>query len=286
MSFLDHMDALSVKVPVSSSTSPGSGRGEEAALEASVGAPSLLSSSGSGAIVFSVDLSDLSCHPMPGQDSLMSERDSQADPEVSDTPNSFELCSPRGPSDCTSSSFDIVFEDSGCDRDAEAESDSATGPTGPSTETGRNSSSSSHTRQQEPAPSSSPPRPTSLTLALPTTPPNQRLQPSPKVRLSRIRLWSADVRLVFETEPCSCVQVLLYIQMQLCRKENLKDWMSQRSLPEQREHNQCLDIFLQIAEAVDFLHSKGLMHRDLKVSTRTCTLAKTCHRCVRTSSRT
>lgn len=58
----------------------------------------------------------------------------------------------------------------------------------------------------------------------------------------------------------------LYIQMQLCRKENLKDWMAQRYLPEQREHNQCLDIFLQIAEAVDFLHSKGLMHRDLKVN--------------------
>lgn len=54
--------------------------------------------------------------------------------------------------------------------------------------------------------------------------------------------------------------------MQLCRKENLKDWMAQRCLPEQREHNQCLDIFLQIAEAVDFLHSKGLMHRDLKVT--------------------
>lgn len=62
------------------------------------------------------------------------------------------------------------------------------------------------------------------------------------------------------------LQVYLYIQMQLCRKENLKDWMAQRCLPEQREHNQCLDIFLQIAEAVDFLHSKGLMHRDLKVS--------------------
>lgn len=55
--------------------------------------------------------------------------------------------------------------------------------------------------------------------------------------------------------------------MQLCRKENLKDWMAQYCLPEQRKHNQCLDIFLQIAEAVDFLHSKGLMHRDLKVNT-------------------
>lgn len=42
--------------------------------------------------------------------------------------------------------------------------------------------------------------------------------------------------------------------------------MAQRCLLEQREHNQCLDIFLQIAEAVDFLHSKGLMHRDLKVN--------------------
>lgn len=63
--------------------------------------------------------------------------------------------------------------------------------------------------------------------------------------------------------------------MQLCRKENLKDWMSQRSLAEQREHNQCLDIFLQIAEAVDFLHSKGLMHRDLKVNTRTYAFTET-----------
>lgn len=64
----------------------------------------------------------------------------------------------------------------------------------------------------------------------------------------------------------------LYIQMQLCRKENLKDWMAQRFLPEHREQKQCLDIFLQIAEAVDFLHSKGLMHRDLKVGTRVHTL--------------
>uniref|UniRef100_A0A665V5I4 Eukaryotic translation initiation factor 2-alpha kinase 3 n=1 Tax=Echeneis naucrates TaxID=173247 RepID=A0A665V5I4_ECHNA len=212
VSVLDHMEALSVKVPVSSSVSPVS------------------------------DDSDLSFHPLLGHDSLMSERDSQADPDASDTPNSFELCPPRGPSDCTSSSFDIVFEDSGCDRDAEADTDSASGAASPGTATEKNSSSSSHTKQQEPAPtcSSFPPRPTSLSLALPTTPPTQRVQPSPKV--------------------------YLYIQMQLCRKENLKDWMAQRCLPEQREHNQCLDIFLQIAEAVDFLHSKGLMHRDLKPS--------------------
>ncbi|XP_040916825.1 eukaryotic translation initiation factor 2-alpha kinase 3 [Toxotes jaculatrix] len=241
MSFLDHMEALSVKVPVSSSVSPVSGP-EGDVLEASADSRALLSSSASGAVGFGVDDGDLSFHPLLGHDSLMSERDSQADPDASDTPHSFELCPPRGPSDCTSSSFDIVFEDSGCDRDAEADTDSASGAASPGTLTEKNSSSSSHTRRQESVPpsSSSPPRPTSLTLALPTSPPTQRVQPSPKV--------------------------YLYIQMQLCRKENLKDWMAQRCLPEQREHNQCLDIFLQIAEAVDFLHSKGLMHRDLKPS--------------------
>ncbi|KAK5886653.1 hypothetical protein CesoFtcFv8_017667 [Champsocephalus esox] len=233
MSFVDHMEVLSVKVPVSSSVSPFPGPAGDA-LEVSSSQAMLSSSTDDG---------DLSFHPMLGHDTLTSERDSQADPDASDTPNSFELCPPRGPSDCTSSSFDIVFEDSGCDRDVDAETDSVSGAASPSTTTEKNSSSSSHTRNQQesvPTTSSSPPRPTSLTLALPTTPPAPRPQPSPKV--------------------------YLYIQMQLCRKENLKDWMAQRCLPEQREHNQCLDIFLQIAEAVDFLHSKGLMHRDLKPS--------------------
>lgn len=185
MSFVDNMEALSVKVPVSSSVSPVSEPGGDA-LEASVDTRSLLSSSAGGASGMGVGFGDLSFHPMLGHDSLMSERDSQADPDASDTPHSFELCPPRGPSDCTSSSFDIVFEDSGCDRDAEADTDSASGPASPGTLTEKNSSSSLHIRQQEsvPASSSSPTRPTSLTLALPTTPPTQRVQPSPKVSQS------------------------------------------------------------------------------------------------------
>uniref|UniRef100_A0A8C5IAA3 Eukaryotic translation initiation factor 2-alpha kinase 3 n=1 Tax=Gouania willdenowi TaxID=441366 RepID=A0A8C5IAA3_GOUWI len=240
MSIVDHMEALSVKVPVSSSVSPS--RGTKGALEASVDTQSLLFSGAGSTAGSSGDNGGLYFHPLPGHDSLMSERDSQADVDASDTPHSFELCSRRGPSDCTSSSFDIVFEDSGCDRDAEADSDSRSSAINGSTTTENQSSSSPHTRRQETVPptSSSPPRPTSLTLSLPKTPPTQRVQPSPKV--------------------------YLYIQMQLCRKENLKDWMAKRCLPEQRKHNQCLDIFLQITEAVDFLHSKGLMHRDLKPS--------------------
>ncbi|XP_048366252.1 eukaryotic translation initiation factor 2-alpha kinase 3 isoform X2 [Sphaerodactylus townsendi] len=61
-------------------------------------------------------------------------------------------------------------------------------------------------------------------------------------------------------------KVYLYIQMQLCRKENLKDWMNRRCTIEERDRVECLLIFLQIAEAVQFLHIKGLMHRDLKPS--------------------
>lgn len=262
MSIPDHMEVLSVKVPVSSSVSPASGPDGDT----SVSAQALLSNSNAG---FSADDGDgdLSFQPLPGHDSLMSERDSQADPDASDTPNSFELCPPRGPSDCTSSSFDIVFEDSGCDRDADADTDSGTSAAGPGTLTEKKSSSSSHSRQEEAAPpaSSSPPRPTSLTLALPATQPIQRFQPSPKVitKQPAQTLSRPLVRLSLNT--ASFLQVYLYIQMQLCRKENLKDWMAQRCLPDQRELNQCLDIFLQIAEAVDFLHTKGLMHRDLKV---------------------
>uniref|UniRef100_A0A4W5LKM2 Protein kinase domain-containing protein n=1 Tax=Hucho hucho TaxID=62062 RepID=A0A4W5LKM2_9TELE len=260
----DHMEVLSVKVPISSVSSPVSSVSGLGGAFMTDHDQSMLSSSAGGAMGFGCGAMDFRVGtdlPFPlliGQDSMMSELDSQPDPEAStsDTPHSFELCPPRGPSDCTSSSFDIVFEDSGCDRDADPEvmtpSEASRLASPPLTE--KASSSSSLTRRADPfpvpvppsspsiPPSSSPPRPTSLCLApSPSrTPPTLRPQPSPKV--------------------------YLYIQMQLCRKDTLKDWMSQRCLPEHREHSQCLGIFLQISEAVHFLHSKGLMHRDLKPS--------------------
>lgn len=161
----------------------------------------------------------------------------------SDEGHSFELCpseaSPYVRSrERTSSS--IVFEDSGCDNASSKEPKTNRPPVGNHcvdklTAVQHSSSKSS----SEPTLSISPSRPTTLSLDL-TKNSVEKLQPSsPKV--------------------------YLYIQMQLCRKENLKDWLNSRCTIEERERNVCLHIFLQIAEAVEFLHGKGLMHRDLKV---------------------
>ncbi|XP_062934117.1 eukaryotic translation initiation factor 2-alpha kinase 3 isoform X2 [Cynocephalus volans] len=159
--------------------------------------------------------------------------------------HSFEFCpaeaSPYVRSrERTSSS--IVFEDSGCDNASSKEE-----PKTNRLHIGNHFANkitafkhSSSKSSSEATLSVSPPRPTTLSLDL-TKNTSEQLQPSsPKV--------------------------YLYIQMQLCRKENLKDWMNSRCTLEERERSICLHIFLQIAEAVEFLHSKGLMHRDLKPS--------------------
>ena len=58
-------------------------------------------------------------------------------------------------------------------------------------------------------------------------------------------------------------RLLLYIQMQLCQRESLRDWLRSNTLNRDRKH--VLDIFDQILSAVDYVHECGLMHRDLKV---------------------
>ncbi|XP_072402239.1 eukaryotic translation initiation factor 2-alpha kinase [Diabrotica undecimpunctata] len=57
--------------------------------------------------------------------------------------------------------------------------------------------------------------------------------------------------------------VFLYIQMQLCKKENLKDWLM---MHQSRDYKLIINIFSQILDAVDYVHLKGLIHRDLKPS--------------------
>lgn len=59
-------------------------------------------------------------------------------------------------------------------------------------------------------------------------------------------------------------KVYLYIQMQLCRKDTLKDWL--KSNCEIRDKTTIFDLFFQIVDAVEYVHSQDLIHRDLKVS--------------------
>ncbi|CAN7990465.1 unnamed protein product [Ixodes hexagonus] len=61
-----------------------------------------------------------------------------------------------------------------------------------------------------------------------------------------------------------CVKVYLYIQMQLCKKESLKEWLNAHAV--NRDYEQVLDIFYQIVSAVEYIHENGLIHRDLKPS--------------------
>ena len=57
-------------------------------------------------------------------------------------------------------------------------------------------------------------------------------------------------------------KVYLYIVMQLCQRESLKSWL--RSCTFQRVRTQSLKMFREICSGVEYVHSQGLIHRDLK----------------------
>lgn len=67
-----------------------------------------------------------------------------------------------------------------------------------------------------------------------------------------------------ETSGLHVEKVYLYIQMQLCRKDTLKDWLKTNC--ENRDKTTIFDFFYQIVDAVEYVHSQDLIHRDLKVS--------------------
>lgn len=57
-------------------------------------------------------------------------------------------------------------------------------------------------------------------------------------------------------------RMYLYIQMQLCMKTSLKDWLKEKDLT--ARNGEMIDIWDQIIQAVHYVHLKGLIHRDLK----------------------
>ena len=57
----------------------------------------------------------------------------------------------------------------------------------------------------------------------------------------------------------------LFIQMELCDKGTLEQWINDRR-EKGTDKDLSLELFEQIVEGVNYIHSKALIHRDLKVS--------------------
>ncbi|XP_051898356.1 eukaryotic translation initiation factor 2-alpha kinase 3 [Pristis pectinata] len=194
---------------------------------------------------FSTDVTQPSEPQQCDQNSLLSECETEGNSNIAHSFELFPAAADKVKGEDKTASFDVVFEDSGCYRVSEpgfepsCQSTSSIGKQTTSSRVEMNSRSES--LHPDCILSRSPPRPTSLNLGLSKgTEEKVKQQNSPKV--------------------------YLYIQMQLCRKETLKDWMNGRCRMEDRDRTECLRIFLQMADAVCFLHNKGLMHRDLKPS--------------------
>ncbi|XP_041819042.1 eukaryotic translation initiation factor 2-alpha kinase 1 isoform X2 [Chelmon rostratus] len=83
----------------------------------------------------------------------------------------------------------------------------------------------------------------------------------------------ADVRTTKHSKEVQ-FHLMLYIQMQLCER-SLKDWITERNTKPREEHTSrcpygCVDdehtlsLLRRILEGVEYIHSRGIMHRDLK----------------------
>ena len=60
----------------------------------------------------------------------------------------------------------------------------------------------------------------------------------------------------------------LYIQMELCATKNLEEWINKKNSLHQdlTRGKESLDIMRKIICGVEYIHSKNLVHRDLKVA--------------------
>lgn len=71
-----------------------------------------------------------------------------------------------------------------------------------------------------------------------------------------------DVDNESDTRRIRNASVCLYIQMQLCQKESLRDWLNEHR--KERDRFFTMQMFKQIVDAVGYVHQHGLIHRDLK----------------------
>lgn len=91
---------------------------------------------------------------------------------------------------------------------------------------------------------------------------NKQLQLEPFKKTHR-RPMSLDLTSRRQLELQTTNRMYLYIQMQLCMKQSLKDWLRLNNL--QSRQGNVVSIFKQIVDGVEYCHLKGLIHRDLKV---------------------
>ncbi|XP_032806373.1 eukaryotic translation initiation factor 2-alpha kinase 3 isoform X2 [Petromyzon marinus] len=162
----------------------------------------------------------------------------------------------------TDDSLDIVFEDSGCGEKSSRKMNSGAAGNPEESHMHSTSTDSSSTDSNKAA---TPPVETASTSTSSTaTQPNRPT--SLLLNETHTAPMPARTHVDASTETGPVPRLFLYIQMQLCRKDSLKEWLNSRTNAADRSRAECLTIFQQIVNAVQFLHVSGLMHRDLKPS--------------------
>ncbi|XP_053615542.1 eukaryotic translation initiation factor 2-alpha kinase [Plodia interpunctella] len=87
-----------------------------------------------------------------------------------------------------------------------------------------------------------------------------------KRKKGHTRHWSLDMCVrERDRDTAADTKMYLYIQMQLCRRDSLHDWLRVRRTANERRE-QIKSLFSQIVAAVEYVHLAGLIHRDLKPS--------------------